>query len=77
MPRPGPLGSYTPLISEAPDWVSRGARPRNPIAYDGNQGPTAGRSMPLCEYPQWPRYNGQGDPNSATSYTCVEDRRGR
>ena len=59
------------------DWVSRGARPRNPIAYDGNQGPTAGRSMPLCEYPQWPRYNGQGDPNSATSYTCVEDRRGR
>ena len=53
-------------------WVTKGAAPRNPIAYDGNP-TTAGRSMPLCQYPQWPRYTGMGDPNSATSYTCVSD----
>ena len=58
------------------EWVTRGARPRTPIAYDGNPA-TAGRSMPLCEYPKWPRYNGTGDPNSATSYTCIDDRRDR
>ena len=61
------------------EWVARGARPRTQIAYDGNPNPaTAGRSMPLCEYPEWPRYNGRGDPNSARSYSCVDDtRRGR
>jgi Tannase and feruloyl esterase len=53
-------------------WVTRGDDPDHPIAYDGNPA-TAGRSMPLCEYPKWPRYNGTGDPNSATSYTCVHE----
>ena len=55
-------------------WVTKGAAPRNPIASADDGDPTTpGRSMPLCEYPQWPRYTGTGDPNSATSYTCVND----
>jgi Tannase and feruloyl esterase len=29
-----------------------------------------GRSRPLCEYPDWPKYRG-GDPNSAQSFVCV------
>lgn len=56
-------------------WVTRDARPRTQIAYDGNPA-TAGRSMPLCEYPEWPRYDGRGDPNSAANYKCVTRTRG-
>ncbi len=51
-------------------WVTKGAAPRNQIAYDGNPA-TAGRSMPLCEYPAWPMYV-EGDPTTASSFTCVE-----
>jgi feruloyl esterase len=29
------------------------------------------RSKPLCMYPNYPRYSGQGDPNVATSYRCT------
>jgi feruloyl esterase len=28
-------------------------------------------SRPLCPYPQLPRYNGTGDPNSAASFRCA------
>jgi Tannase and feruloyl esterase len=31
----------------------------------------AGRSRPLCDYPKWLRYNGSGDVNQASSFTCV------
>jgi hypothetical protein len=29
-------------------------------------------SRPMCRYPLYPRYNGQGDPNGAASFTCAE-----
>ncbi|MDB5873539.1 MAG: hypothetical protein JWQ07_2981 [Ramlibacter sp.] len=29
------------------------------------------RSMPVCEAPKYPRYNGTGDINSASSFTCT------
>nr|WP_311548340.1 tannase/feruloyl esterase family alpha/beta hydrolase [Paraburkholderia sp. Cpub6] len=31
-----------------------------------------GRTRPLCQYPAWPSYNGAGDVNSASSFTCVQ-----
>jgi feruloyl esterase len=31
----------------------------------------AARTRPLCNYPQWPKYNGSGDANGAASFTCV------
>jgi hypothetical protein len=54
------------------DWVSKGRAPANPVAYDGNTA-TAGRSMPLCDYPKWPLRVGTGDPSSASSFVCVDD----
>jgi feruloyl esterase len=30
-----------------------------------------GRTRPLCEFPKWPKYNGSGDVNSASSFSCV------
>jgi len=32
---------------------------------------TRGRTRPVCEWPSWPKYNGAGDPNSASSFTCA------
>jgi hypothetical protein len=29
------------------------------------------RTLPVCRYPRYPRYNGSGDVNSAESYTCT------
>jgi hypothetical protein len=53
-------------------WVERGiAPPRTPIAFDANP-KTVGRARPLCEYPQWPRYRGKGDPNLAGSFVCAD-----
>ena len=31
-----------------------------------------GRTRPLCEYPSWPKYRGNGDVNAASSFTCVQ-----
>jgi pimeloyl-ACP methyl ester carboxylesterase len=52
-------------------WVERGQAPGELIATDVNQA-TTGRTRPVCHYPEWPRYNGRGDINSANSFTCVE-----
>lgn len=52
------------------NWVTKGTAPNSLVITDVSI-PTAGRTRPLCEYPKWPRYNGSGDVNSATSFTCV------
>jgi pimeloyl-ACP methyl ester carboxylesterase len=54
------------------DWVENGKAPAGLTAVDGNMGPTAGRTRPLCEWPKWPRFTGTpGAENSASSFTCV------
>ena len=50
-------------------WVEQGVAPANQVTTDSVGVP--GRTRPLCDYPKWPRYNGSGDPNLASSFTCV------
>jgi hypothetical protein len=50
------------------DWVERGVAPAGQIVADSIGVP--GRTRPLCEYPQWPRYRGSGDVNNAASFDC-------
>ncbi|WUR84369.1 tannase/feruloyl esterase family alpha/beta hydrolase [Streptomyces phaeochromogenes] len=51
-------------------WSEKGIAPNEPVVTDIN--PAAdGRTRPLCEYPEWPRYNGLGDPDRAENFTCV------
>ncbi len=50
-------------------WVERGVAPRDQRVVDTVGVP--GRSRPLCDYPQWPRYLGTGDVNAAASFRCV------
>lgn len=56
-------------LSAIVDWVEDGVEPDGLVARDGNAG--ADRTRPLCEYPAWPQYAGQGSVDDAASYDCV------
>lgn len=53
-------------------WVERGEAPGELVASDANMA-TTGRTRPVCHYPLWPRYDGSGDINVATSFSCVTE----
>ena len=54
-------------LSAMESWVERGTPPATILATKGN----SPLSRPLCPYPQLPRYDGSGDPNSAASFRCA------
>ncbi|MGF6605123.1 pimeloyl-ACP methyl ester carboxylesterase [Paraburkholderia sp. WSM4175] len=60
-------GSYDGL-TVLDNWVTKGVEPHN-LTITDLAPPAAGRTRPLCEYPQWPKYVG-GDQNVATSFIC-------
>ncbi|BEP65411.1 tannase/feruloyl esterase family alpha/beta hydrolase (plasmid) [Variovorax sp. V213] len=49
------------------NWVEKGTL-ANQIVTDTLGVP--GRTRPLCDYPAYPRYNGSGDVNAASSFSC-------
>ena len=65
----GPFQVSWDSISALDDWVEHNRIPTNQIVTD-TAPPTAGRSRPLCEYPNWPQFIA-GDPNAASSFRCV------
>jgi feruloyl esterase len=55
------------LLSAVVDWVEQGKAPESVLA----TGPAfAGRSRPLCPYPQYAHYKGLGNPEDAASFEC-------
>ena len=60
------------LFSALEAWVETGVAPQSLAAADLN--PNANRrTRPLCRYPTWPRYNGSGSVDAASSFTCVSN----
>jgi hypothetical protein len=55
------------------DWVEKGVAP-DAITATGKSFP--GRSRPLCAYPKYARYKGEGDPEDAKNFECTEPRPG-
>ncbi|MGC2965379.1 tannase/feruloyl esterase family alpha/beta hydrolase [Paraburkholderia aspalathi] len=51
------------------NWVENGVTP--PAQTVADTAGVPGRTRPLCEYPSFPRYNGSGDVNAASSFTCA------
>ena len=51
------------------NWVERGVAPPPQVVADTAGVP--GRTRPLCEWPAWPRYRGNGEVNTAASFECV------
>lgn len=63
----GPLEVFdllTPLV----DWVERGKAPLSVVAQDWLGTRTR---RPLCPWPQYPRYDGDGDPNDPANFACT------
>jgi feruloyl esterase len=60
-----PLPSAFDRIAMLLDWVERGVAPvKSPIVTAGE------RSLPMCSYPEYPRYN-EGPADAAASYACT------
>jgi feruloyl esterase len=57
------------LLSAIVDWVEKGQAPARVIATGSA---FAGRTRPLCPYPQHAHYRGGGDSESAGSFSCQE-----
>lgn len=68
----GPFRVSWDSLGTLDKWVDHGIDPGQQIMIDTNK-ITAGREMPLCEYPQFPKYKGQGDTKSASSFVCTTD----
>lgn len=62
------------VVEALVNWVEKGAAPAQITAtqYVGND-PAKGvaRQRPWCPYPAVARYSGSGDPNKASSYSCM------
>jgi Tannase and feruloyl esterase len=57
------------LLTAAVAWVEKGTAPDSVVA-TGKAFP--GRSRPLCAYPKYAHYRGQGDPEDARNFECRE-----
>ena len=78
----GPSTDQFDMLTPLVQWVENGVAPNTVIAQARGAGNPAGvnpdvpadwaanRTRPLCPYPQVARYNGTGDINSASSFSC-------
>jgi len=68
----GPATDKFDTLTALEDWVERGVAPESILATAVNPGffGVASRTRPLCPYPTWAHYNGTGDINLASSFTC-------
>ncbi len=57
------------LLTAAVNWVEKGTAPDSVVA-TGKAFP--GRSRPLCAYPKYAHYKGEGDPQDAKNFECRE-----
>lgn len=66
----GPGADTFDLLTPTMAWVEKGTDPGTPTATKVNPSGATLFSRPLCQYPSYPKYNGTGDINSASSYQC-------
>lgn len=69
----GPGAATADLITALVDWVEKGIAPDQLVA-TGSVTDTFGTrtfERPLCPFPRFPRYIGNGDPDKASSFSCA------
>jgi Tannase and feruloyl esterase len=70
----GPGADAVDLLAAMMRWVESGDAPGTLLASKRDAATGKPRfTRPLCEYPSWPRYDGKGDLNQASSFACVAD----
>jgi hypothetical protein len=57
------------MLTAMTDWVEKGTAPDFVVA-SGKSFP--GRTRPLCAYPKHAQYTGQGDPENARNFKCID-----
>jgi feruloyl esterase len=66
---------HTDLLSALDHWISRGAEPGTLMAQKLDGSGKVLRSLPLCQYPQYPRYTGRKHDaaaiKSSSNYVCA------
>jgi hypothetical protein len=70
----GPAADQFPAFDALVAWVEGGKPPHRIIATaraDNPANPWPGRTRPLCPYPEYARYSGQGSIEHASSFHCV------
>jgi feruloyl esterase len=55
------------MLTAIVNWVENGKAPDSVIAKSRTQ---PGRTRPLCPYPSYAEYSGQGDPQNSASFVC-------
>lgn len=69
-------GRFSPTwdnLTALDNWVENAVPPSGPVVVDATKSATKGRTRPLCEYPSWPKYKGEGDMALASSFTCATE----
>jgi hypothetical protein len=61
------------LFNYVANWVENGEAPETILAAK-IVGGVVTETRPLCPYPKWAYYNGSGDINLASSFTCKDDK---
>ena len=69
-PLPAFRDANSDVVLAVAKWVEQGVPPESIVATTLKDG-AAVRQRPLCVYPKQARYNGSGDVNVASSFTCV------
>lgn len=67
----GPFADFFPQLVK---WVEKGEEPKEVIG-KRDEDPQLGlkaMTRPLCPYPQFAKYKGEGDPMDAANFTCAE-----
>jgi feruloyl esterase len=57
------------MLTAISNWVEK-SQARDPVVAKGRSVP--GRTRPLCAYPAYAQYTGQGDPQDARNFVCRE-----
>ena len=71
----GPGASRFDMIAALVEWVENGRAPHTLVASRSDAAGSLLFTRPLCEDSAYPRYDGKGDPNDASSFRCVASAR--
>jgi feruloyl esterase len=69
----GPAANSVDFLDELDSWVGTGRAPDGHLAVKYQEGSGLVFERPACEFPRFPRYDGEGDPNSAASFYCTAE----
>ena len=67
----GPGANRFDMMAALADWVENDLPPDTLVASRIDAAGNVLFTRPVCEFPKYPRYDGQGDPTDAGSFRCV------